>query len=931
MTNFTQTSIIALLSCLLFACASGERKQTLADLDISDQRNSHSSVYVKPKSEDEIKQAYYEYIRNASKSDTSRQAAINRIAAMELSLTNKILAESEVSENEVIADKMYQQSLERAAELLATSLSDFPDAENNDKTLYQLARTLDQLGRGNEAIAALNTLVNKYPESPFYAESQFRLAENAFVSGNYLSAEDAYTEVILTPTNDRFYEKSLFKRGWTRYKQELYDEAVDDYLQALTYHRFDDIDTLNKTEREQFDEYFRAIGLVFSHLRGAESLDEYFADRTNFKYLYHTYTVVADIYVKQERYSDAVDTMSQFMAYHPSAAELPLAQLKIVSTWKEGNFTERLHEQVEILYSKFNPGANYWVDYNNKQTRDKIQNELRDYVVQLATFHHSQYQKKAKSQDFNAAKQWYSRYITHYSNFARKDKIYSQFGDLLASGGNIAEALNYYEKAAFDGELVLDKKSAFATVTLSNELYRQADVAAKPTWLEKHTQYALRYASLYPDDPGVNQIIANAAELSYSAGRYEQAISLTELASPKQNSTIHFAIGNIKARAYLDSGDYSSAESAFKDLLETAKLSRSQSEKITDSIALAIYKQGEQAATANDVDLAIETFGRISDRYPQSDIAATGLYDAASLAVKNKRWPEAVFYLESFQALYPKHKFNKEATRQLSVAYLNANQTDKAAKQLEQLAKADENKEVKMTALWQAAKLYDDRGDVAGAIRSYREYAHAFPEPYPQNIEAMYRLTELYKQQRDFQKRFFWQNRIKTQDAKTSDRVKTDRTNQLAAKTVLELAQQTRKEFSSVALREPLAKNLKKKKSQMQAAIKLYGQASSYNIGEVTTESTYSIGDIYREFSHALLDSERPKNLQGEELEQYNILLEDQAFPFEEKAIEFYETNIARVKDGTYDEWIENSHKQLLTLFPVRFGRQPKVEAFFND
>ena len=74
----------------------------------------------------------------------------------------------------------------------------------------------------------------------------------------------------------------------------------------------------------------------------------------------------------------------------------------------------------------------------------------------------------------------------------------------------------------------------------------------------------------------------------------------------------------------------------------------------------------------------------------------------------------------------------------------------------------------------------------------------------------------------------------------------------------------------------------------MQTAVKLYGHASKYKIYAVTTEATYSIALIYKDFSKALLDSDRPKRLNAEELDQYEILLEDQAFPFEDKAIEFF-------------------------------------------
>jgi hypothetical protein len=79
------------------------------------------------------------------------------------------------------------------------------------------------------------------------------------------------------------------------------------------------------------------------------------------------------------------------------------------------------------------------------------------------------------------------------------------------------------------------------------------------------------------------------------------------------------------------------------------------------------------------------------------------------------------------------------------------------------------------------------------------------------------------------------------------------------------------------------------------------------------------------------LNSERPKNLSKDELEQYNVLLEEQAFPFEEKAIKLYEINTARAKQGTYDEWVQKSYAALAQINPGRYGKveigEPLVES----
>jgi tetratricopeptide (TPR) repeat protein len=78
---------------------------------------------------------------------------------------------------------------------------------------------------------------------------------------------------------------------------------------------------------------------------------------------------------------------------------------------------------------------------------------------------------------------------------------------------------------------------------------------------------------------------------------------------------------------------------------------------------------------------------------------------------------------------------------------------------------------------------------------------------------------------------------------------------------------------------------------------------------------------LYRQLAKDLLASDRPKNLSKDELEQYNVLLEEQAFPFEEKAIKLHEVNVGRAKDGADDEWVQKSFAALAQLNPGRYGK----------
>ena len=75
----------------------------------------------------------------------------------------------------------------------------------------------------------------------------------------------------------------------------------------------------------------------------------------------------------------------------------------------------------------------------------------------------------------------------------------------------------------------------------------------------------------------------------------------------------------------------------------------------------------------------------------------------------------------------------------------------------------------------------------------------------------------------------------------------------------------------------------------MKEALADYGKAADYGVAEVTTAANYEIAELYHSLSKDLFASERPKELSKDELEQYDILLEEQAFPFEEEAIELHE------------------------------------------
>lgn len=67
------------------------------------------------------------------------------------------------------------------------------------------------------------------------------------------------------------------------------------------------------------------------------------------------------------------------------------------------------------------------------------------------------------------------------------------------------------------------------------------------------------------------------------------------------------------------------------------------------------------------------------------------------------------------------------------------------------------------------------------------------------------------------------------------------------------------------------------------------------------------------------------------ELEQYELAIEDQAYPFEEKAITVHEDNLKLIALGVYNEWIEKSLQKLAEFVPARYDKPEESSGIISS
>jgi hypothetical protein len=107
----------------------------------------------------------------------------------------------------------------------------------------------------------------------------------------------------------------------------------------------------------------------------------------------------------------------------------------------------------------------------------------------------------------------------------------------------------------------------------------------------------------------------------------------------------------------------------------------------------------------------------------------------------------------------------------------------------------------------------------------------------------------------------------------------------------------------------------------MDEAMEAFEALVDYEVADVTAAATFYIADAYFEFSVALLDSERPAGLSEEERVDYELVIEEEAFPFEERAIDVHEENFELLAGGIYNSWVQKSLDKLAVLMPGRYAK----------
>lgn len=883
---------------------------------------------VEVSAEDVIRQ--YESVLELGKSDPRLQAeALRRLGDLKLEVDEAVRG----AEATAAPDP---GRLREAIGIYESLLRSYPDSPRNDLVLYQLARAYEADSRVPEALATLDRLVRDYPSSKRLAEAQFRKGEIHFSNGRYVEAQKAYAALVALGPDTTFYEQGLYKQGWSLFKQSLSDDSSAAFLALLDRvltraGTLRNRDALTRPEKELTEDTFRALAVTFADLDGPATLDGVIRKRGMPVYGYLLYGALGDLYIEKGRYQDGALAYAAFVAQEPDDLNAPILQLRAIEAYQKGGFESLVLKGKEEFVERYALTSSYWANRSPVDAPEVVA-ILKSNLKDLAQYHHAKAQKSRQGEDFVAAARWYGAMLQSFPDDPEAPANRYLLAEVLFEGGRFAEAAHEYARTAYD--YPINSRSAqagYASLVAYQKRESQLEGAEKASWHRQLIDNELMFANTFVDHAEAGAVLTKAAEDLFALNQFDRTIEVAQQVLQRQpavDAKRQRTAATLLAHSLFDRERFAEAEQAYLKVQSLLPPGDPEQGATIERLAASIYKQAEAKQAAGTADSAVDDFLRVALLAPTSKVRANAEFDAASLLMQQKQWARASEVLVAFRRAHPGHEFEPEVTKSLAVAYLESGRGLEAAAEFEKVAaRATETQDVRRAALWQAAELYEKAKAFAPATVAFTAYVNQYPQPFDAAMDARQRIVDIAATTHDVATRNRLLQEIVRAD-QSAGAARNDRSRYLAARATLVLVEPEVASFNSIRLTVPLAKSLKAKRSAMERVLSAYGKALDYQVAEVTTAATFGMAEVYRQLGSDLLASERPRDLDADAKEQYDVLLEEQAFPFEEKAIELYQANAKRAGEGVYDAWVQRSFDMLAKLMPARYAKAERSEDY---
>ncbi len=780
-------------------------------------------------------------------------------------------------------------------------LAAHPHLKGADALHYLIGYALYESAQPGEAAAWFENVVKNHPRSQFTLEASFRLGEIYFETGQMGEAAESYKRIVAAGPGV-YHEKALYKLGWVYYKTENMEKAVDAFTKMLDMER-----SAGKSGSGLAVEAVSGAVMSLSHFKDADTAVEFIRALGARDYSPRMLALLGEAFADAARYEHAVKAYKTLVELFPNYEELPLTYKLMASLFaRAGNEAAALKTSAGML-TMFNPTAPWY-----KKTYPKGAEKIDAVVIEASAWAFKQYHKNGREKSDMAALKTaidgYTLFLVSYPSVPSAGEIRLLLAEAYFDSKMYSEAAVEYERAAAlgkddkKGDMLYSAMLAVEIVFYGSEKDRQGS-------LETCDRIIKTYPTELNRSDKLEKAIYKTAEMYGVAKQFDKA---RERLSPLLKDRKNIAAYQKSAELYLAEGNLTAAAALYVSLVENSKIS-----EYKELLTKLRYRIAEDSLNRGKLAEAIERFHEAYKTAPGSKTGELSLVKAAQIAIRLKNSRDIEASIRRLAEAYPGTAWRFTLLAEAARSF-EAVDAASAGRFYELASGAAPQREQAAKLLFTAAVFYESAlpNGADEAEAAYKRYLLLANIPADKALEAAYRLGSL---QLNIGKKGDGMKTLKKL-ALADERSLTG--SQFSARAKLILLRDAQSDYLKIALTQPFEETFERKNALLDKLLKDYSDIAGANVPELLPEVFYYMGLSFENFKDSILLSERPSELAKDELEEYNFLLEEKAYTYDEQAVKAYENSLYAGRDQRiYTESLQKSLDRLAFLKPAIYKR----------
>lgn len=767
-----------------------------------------------------------------------------------------------------------------------------------DAVHYALGYALYEQGERDEAVKVFEGIIKNYPQSIYLPEVNFRLGEFYFETGQMGEARDSYRRVLNYPQSI-FYDKAVYKLGWVYYKIDDFKNASDLFMSLI-----------DRTWEGKFkeagltDDSVSCLVMSLTHFNKIDEAVEYLQSKGVRGYATLVLEKIGEVLTQETRYENAIYVYDSLIKNFPDNPNIPFMYEKMAALLEVNGDKETAIAKREILAHQYNY-TTAWYKKNHPDGSEKIDSLIFRTIVDVSKEYHLKGKSEANIKYLQSAIDGYRNFLLLFPKSQNYKEINLLLAEALFDAGTYNEAAMEYEK----------------TAKLYQETLKRGDIAYSAF---------LTHAVIFNKSEGDRRAVINNAARILEA--YEKDFSLSGKLE-KAHYTISDMYARIKAydkardiimpltkgkdfanaykriaELYLEEGNLGSSEDIYSKLFSTSK-----DPELQEILAKLRYRLGDEYLKAGKLNEAVEKFNSAFTVYPDSDIGEGSLMKIGHIHIQRKNISGIRDVVGRMAKAYP----NSSGSLSLLVEAGQQIENDeplKAAMLYEEASSITSDSKNIQKLLFAAGIIYEKNKEYNKAVEVFKKCLLKNEIPPDREAEARYRLgySQIKLGKKEEGMETF--SRLKERSGQTD--------NIFVAKAEFLILKERINVYLDMKITQPFEETLSKKTELLNHLIKDYSDMARYKMPELLTEMFFSMGIALENFRDSILHSERPSDLTKEELEEYSFLLEEKAYPYDEKAVRVYENSLQISREyKVYNEWMRKGLERLVNLRPALYKR----------